>query len=228
MTSEKMTVDTDGRWLLRVGGISALLIGAAYVITIVLFAYVGTPPSGGEAWLKYLAGKTTRWWAILSLSVLTDLLYIPVAASLYLALRHLSRNVMLIAAAFVGLFIVLDLAVTWANYASLISLSGSYAAAAADAQRESYVAAANYASAVLGTRLEVGYSIVSLSLAILVIGAVMLKGVFNKATAYLGLATGIVGIASLAGFGVTVIVNAVLATVWILLVGYRLFRLGQE
>jgi len=159
---------------------------------------------------------------------LTDLLFLPIAASLYLALKHMNRNVMLIAIAFVSLFIVLDLAVTWANYASLISLSGSYAAATSDAQRESYVAAANYAAAVLASRLEIAYSIVNLSFAILLIGAVMLKGVFNKITAYLGLATGLVGIASLAGFGVTVIVNAVLATVWIFLIGYRLLRLGQD
>ena len=47
-------------------------------------------------------------------------------------------------------------------------------------------------------------------------------------TSYLGLATGLVGIASLPRFGVTMVVNAVLATAWIFLIGYRLFRLGQE
>jgi len=35
-------------------------------------------------------------------------------------------------------------------------------------------------------------------------------------------------IVSLAGFSITVIVNALLATIWILFVGYRLFRLGQH
>ena len=228
MTSEQLTVDQAGKWLLRLGGVSALAVGLAYVITIVLFAYVGSPPSGGEAWLKYLAGKTTEWWVILSLSVVTDLLYAPIAAALYLALKHLNRNAMLFATAFVGLFIVLDLAVTWTNYASLIGLSSSYAAATNDPQRESYVAAANYASSVLASRLEIGYSIVTLSFAILVSGAVMLKGVFNKATAYLGLATGILGIGSLAGFGATVIANAILAIAWIFFVGYRLYRLGLE
>jgi hypothetical protein len=54
------------------------------------------------------------------------------------------------------------------------------------------------------------------------------KGVFSKTTAYLGLATGIFGIVSAAGFFVTIIMNAVLATVWVLFVGYRLLRLGQK
>src|SRR5271157_3486129 len=104
------TVDPDGEWLYRVGGISALVLGIAYIVIIPLYAHVGAPPSNGEAWLKYLAGKTTIWWIILGLSILTDLLFVPVALSLYLALKQINRNAMLVASAFVGLFVALDLA----------------------------------------------------------------------------------------------------------------------
>jgi hypothetical protein len=230
---EKMTVnavDPDGKSLYRVGGISALALGIAYIIIFPLFAHVGVPPSGGEVWLRYLEGKTTVWWAILGLSVLTDFLFVPVALSLYLALKRVNRNAMLVATAFVGLFVVLDLAVTWTNYASLLTLSGLHTAATNDVQRAAYVAAANYASAVLASRTEVFYSIVDLSIGILMIGFVMLKGkgIFSKTTAYLGVAAGIFGIVSIAGFFVTIIMNAVLTTVWVLFVGYRLFRLGQN
>jgi hypothetical protein len=86
MCAEKMianAVDPDGKWLYRVGGICALVLGIAYIITIPLYASVGVPPSGGEEWLKYSVGKTTVWWAILGLSVLTDFLFVPVALSLY-------------------------------------------------------------------------------------------------------------------------------------------------
>jgi hypothetical protein len=233
MGVEKMkvnAVDAEGKWLYRSGGISALILGIAYVITIPLFAHVGPPPSGGEVWLKYLEGKTTVWWTILGLAVLTDFLFVPVALSLYLALKGVNRNAMLVATAFVGLFVVLDLAVTWTNYASLLTLSGLHATATSDVQRAGYVAAANYASAVLASRTEVFYSIVDLSLGILMIGFVMLKGkgIFNETTAYLGLATGVSGILSIAGSWITIIMNAVLATVWVLLVGYRLLRLGQN
>src|SRR5262249_10930501 len=71
------TVDPDGTWLYRAGGISALLLGLGYIITIPLYVQAGAPPSGGEARLQYLAGKTTVWWAILALSVLTDFLFVP-------------------------------------------------------------------------------------------------------------------------------------------------------
>ena len=85
-------------------------------------------------------------------------------------------------------------------------------------------------AAVLASRTEVFYSIVDLSVGILMIGFVMLKGkgILSKTTAYLGLAAGIFGIVSTAGFFVIIIINAVLTTVWVLFVGYRLFRLGQK
>jgi hypothetical protein len=148
--------------------------------------------------------------------------------SLYLALKGVNRNAMLVATAFVGLFVVLDLAVTWSHYAALLTLSRHYAAATSDVQRATYVAAATYPSAVLASRLLLVYAIVVLSFAVLMIGLVMLKGIFSKTTAYLGIATGILGIASLAGSGITIIINAVLATVWILFAGYSLYRLAQR
>jgi hypothetical protein len=141
---------------------------------------------GGEVWLKYLQGKTTVWWTIVSLCVLTDFLYIPVALALYLALERVNRSAMLLASIFVGLFVALDLAVTWANYAALLTLSGLYAGVTNEVQRAGYVAAANYASAVLASPIEVFYAIVDLSIGIFIIGFVMWKerGIFKRTTAF--------------------------------------------
>jgi len=159
-----------------------------------LYAHVGAPPNGGEAWFKYLPGKTTVWWEILGLSVFTDFLYVPVAFALYLVLKEFNRNVMLLAGAFVGLFVVLDLAVTWSHYAAVLTLYQNYAIATDDAHRASYIAAANYASAMLNSPLEIVYAIVTLSSGILLVGLVILRGAFKKITAYLALGTGVLGI----------------------------------
>lgn len=129
----------------------------------------------------YAAGKTAVWWAIVGLPVVTDVLFVPVASALYLALIGLNRDAMRLAAAAVGLFVVLDLAVTGPNIAALITLTDSYAAAATDAQRAASVAAASYAAAVLTSALEGVYRIATLSVGILLAGLVMRKGVFNKA-----------------------------------------------
>lgn len=231
MRVEQPTVDSadlDRKQWYRVGGIAAFVLGIAYIIIIPLYAHVGAPPTGGEAWFEYLRGKTTIWWTILGLSVFTDFLFVPVALALYLALKDTNRNAMLLATTFVGLFVVLDLAVTWSNYASMLILYSNYSRATNDIQRAAYLPAANYASAILASPLAIVYAIVTLSFGILVTGLVMLRGVFNKITAYLGLATGILGVVSIGGFSLTIIMNALFATAWILFVGYRLYRLAQE
>ena len=227
-------IDRDWKCLYRVGGISALLLGLAYLVITALFVAVGAPPKETEAHLRYLAGNTRVWWGILGLSVLTDFLFVPVAASLYFALKGINRTAMLFATACVGLFVVLDLALTWTNYAVLITLSGNYAAATSDAQRAIIVAAANYPSALLGSPLFGVYVILVPGVGFLLTGLVMLRGIFSKTTGYLGLVSGILAIISVVGpifvssSGVTVIIASALSTVWIFFVGYRLYRLGQE
>lgn len=218
---------TDVQLTVRVGGISALAIAVAYIIIIALYALVGAPPTGGEAWLQYLVGKTSLWWAIIGISVLTNFLFVPVALALYVALHKLNRHAMLIAVAFIALFVVLELAVNWASYAALLMLSNDYASATNDAQRAAYVAAAQYPSAVIASPLALVYAIGTLSFGFLVVGFVMLKGVFSKITAYLGIITGVLGIAAVAGLRIAVILNAVCATIWLFFVGFGLFRLDQ-
>jgi hypothetical protein len=230
MNSTEVTgseVNRDESWLFRVGGMASLAIGVAYIVIIALYASVGAPPEGGEARLNYLVGKTTTWWAIVGASVLTNFLYVPVALSLYFALRGVNRFAMLLGVAFVGLFVVLENAVNWTCYGSLILLSEGYTAATTERQRAIFVAAATYVSAVLESPLARVWAIGTLSLACLVIGIVMLKSVFSKLTAYVGILTGIFGLAAVAGVHIAIILNAVAATIWLFLVGHRLYRLAQ-
>ena len=221
-------VGPDQKTIYRAGGIAAILLAMGYVVIVPLYAHVGAPPSGGDAWFKYLDGKTNVWWWIVALSVMTDFLFIPVAWALYLALKNAARNAMLLATVFVGLFVVLDLAVTWSHYTSILVLYAEYNGVSDELLRMGYLAAANYGSAILTSRLEIVYSIVTLSLAVFVTGLVMLKGKFNKITAYLGLATGILGFVAPARLSVAIIGNALCATAWLFLVGYRLCQLAHD
>jgi hypothetical protein len=226
--------DTDDKRLCRTGGISALALAVSYVVIIALYVPMGAPPSGPEARLAYVAGNITAWWAILWLSVLTDLLFVPVALSLYAVLKEVNRHAMLFATVCVALFVVLDLAITWTNYAALIALSSKYTIAASEAERAAVITAAIYPSAVLESRVLFVYNTLVLAVGILVTGIVMVKGVFSRSAAYLGLATGILGIISVIGsffvsaLSVTIILTSVLTTVWLWIVGYRLYGLGRR
>jgi hypothetical protein len=123
--------------------------------------------------------------------------------------------------------VFLDLAITWPNYSSLITLSIKYAATTSDIQRVTIVATANYASTILTSGLIGVYIILIPAIGILIIGLVMLRGIFSKATAYLGVVTGILGVVSVVGaffigaLDIMAIPTSILTTVWFLFVGYR-------
>jgi hypothetical protein len=217
-------------WILRIGGVAALLLAVGYVATIPLSAAVGAPPSGAEARLDYHATTAATWSAIVALSVLTDLLFLPVSIALYRALRRSSESAMLLATVFTLLFVVLDLAVTWPSYVSLIALGQQYATATTVDQRAILVAAAGYPSAVLSSPLQSIDSILTLSIGILVTSLVILRGAFGRAPGILGVATGLVGIASVADTVLTgqvsplAIATSLLTIAWLVLVGRGLVQ----
>jgi len=224
-------MNPDRKHLYYVGGVSALLLGALYVIITVLYVLGGALAGGAEEWLMHLAGHTNEWWAILYLSVFTDLLFLPVAWALYAALREANRTAVLTGASLIVLFVVLDLAVTWPNYASLISLGGVYSSAASDAVRTAIVTVARYPFEILSSTLFGVYAILVPSLGILAIGAVMLKDAFYRITGYLGVATGVFGIVSVIGalfvpsLGMAAVLTSVLTLVWLLFAGWDLLKL---
>ena len=191
--------DRDQRQLYRVGGVAGIGIAVGYVVVIGLFIWVGAPPDGGLEWLAYGAVSAAQWWGILAISVLTDLLYLPLALGLYLALRAVNRDMMLLAAVLITLFVILDLAITWPNYATMIMTAERYAAATNDVQRAALLAVAEIAATNLSSDLLAAYIILVPGLGVLAASLVMLRTTFSRLAAYIGVLTGIS--ATVAGSG---------------------------
>lgn len=226
--------DADAMRLFRLGGISALMLALAYVVITALYVPMGAPPSGCELRLAYVSANTSAWWTILALSVFTDFLFVPFALSLFVALQPGNRTAMLLATACVMLFVVLDLTITWTNYAALIVLSDGVTRAANEAQRQAAIASAQYPCALLKSTLLFVYNTLVLAVGILITGLVMLKGMFGNSTAYLGIATGVLGIISVFGpllvpaLSVTIIITSVLTMLWLGFAGWKLYALGRR
>ena len=227
--------DSDRKWWFRVGGLSAIAVAVLYLLIVVLYVSVGgTIPSETEEILEFLGGHTMELWAIIALSVLTNFLYLPVALSLYLALREINRNAVLVGAGLLVLFTVLENTVSWPNFVSLVELSNDYASATSGAQQAAILGAATYATSVVGSAFLPIYATLVPALGELIIGFVMRRSTFGKATAYVAMIAGILGVVSVVGrfivdvLGQVVIIASVLAMIWFFLVGYRLCRLGQE
>jgi hypothetical protein len=229
------SVDPEGKWLYRVSGIAAFILVVGYFLTFPIYGWVGDQPASGvEAQLAYFAEYAGGWSAIVLLMVFTDLLLVPIFFGIYMALKHVNKGLMLVALAFTAfLFVILDLAVTWTAYSTLIISGVRYGVAATEAQRAALVAGAAYASAMLDSPLSGTYSILIPALGVLFAGLVMLKGVFNRATAYVAVAMGLTGIVWMGSFfidGLYVFryINALLAAVFYLLAGYQLYKLGRQ
>jgi hypothetical protein len=77
---------------------------------------------------------------------------------------------------------------------------------------------------------KAGLTIVTLSVAILLLGITMRHSAFGRGVGFLGIVTGVLGVVAVIGplisavFHPTIIVVSLLTTLWILLVGYRLIR----
>jgi hypothetical protein len=226
--------DPDSKWLFRAGGVSGIALGIGYIAIIAVYVITGAPPKGVEERLSHLAGHTAAWWWILWLSVLTDLLFVPLALALYTALKDVSRSLMLLAVSCIALFVVLDLEITWTNYAALIMLSGKYANAASAAEKTAVVAIATAPAIILESGLLFVYNSLTLAIGILLAGFVMLRGSFGKAAAYLGIGTGALGTVAVVGsffvkfLGSLIILVSLLTMVWAMIAGFRLYRLGRE
>ena len=230
--------DREDAKLFRLAGMSGIFIAVSYPIIIVLFILAGVDQptgQGGEAWLSYLSGNTTAWWAIVGLSALTDVLWIPVAWAVYVALKPVDRTMALVGTGLLVLFAVLEVTTSWPNYAVLIALSGDLDAAATAAQREAVLAAAGFAAAVISSHLLPFYAIMVPSLGKLTLGAVMRKGgPFGRATAYVAMAAGLIGVFAVLGalawepLGKAIVPGSLLSGLWFFLVGYRLWRLGAD
>jgi hypothetical protein len=217
----------------RLGGVAAIALAATYVAITGLYVVAGAvPDGGGRAWLEYLDGRQAAWWSITGLSVLTDVLFLAVAAALFAAVRRVDERAALAGAGLLALFAILDLAITWPSYAGLIGLATQYGATPDEARRASLAVAAETPAAVLGSGLFKAYAILVPALGILVLGWAMRRSAFGRGTAYLGVFTGAFGAAAVAGslvvpaLGSAVILTSVLTTLWVLLVGVRLLGPG--
>ena len=172
-------------------------------------------------------------WSIVVLMVVTDLLYLPVYFGFYASLKHMNGGLVAMGVAFAAfLFVILDLAVTWTGYSTMIITGSEYRAATSEAQRAVMVAAAAYPSVIVTSPLAATYSIVIPSLGALFVGLVMLKGVFSRATAYLALAMGAVGILYIGSFFIESLealryLTGLVAVPFYLLAGVRLYKLGR-
>lgn len=71
----------------RMGLFSAWGIGVGYILVTILYVFAGNVPNEAKLGLLYFGDKDIIWWWIIVLSVVTDLLFIPLSICLYQLLK---------------------------------------------------------------------------------------------------------------------------------------------
>lgn len=222
----------DPSWhlLYRIGGISAWIFVAMIVAAIVIAVATPPPPTaGGTATLSYIGAHRTLYIIYQQLWLVPGFFAMVTYLALYPALKNLDKSLAALGAVVGGSAwgITLAIPVTSTGAPALVYLSDQFMAAADPARRAALAAAAEVLIAENRTTGVVGPLE---AVALLIVSIVMLKGVFPKAVAYLGVATGILGISAEAlriaveGFYVF---YGVLLPIWMGAVGWNLYRLGR-
>ncbi len=231
LSREAMTSpDPSWRGLYRAGGVSAALAGVLYIVALVLdFSMPPVPTAGGVATLQYIASHRSLYILEQALWLVPSVLLMVTFLALPMALKHLNKSYAAIGA-LIGIAswaLTLAWPTTGGGGHALVYLSDQYMAATTAAQRSAFAAAAegfiaqNTIPTIIGVLEPIG---------ILILSLVMLKGVFHKGVAYLGIVTGILGIIGEALrpiLGVSYAVYGVLLILWFLVIGWNLYRLER-
>ncbi|MBB4742786.1 hypothetical protein BJY16_006245 [Actinoplanes octamycinicus] len=196
-------------------------------MALVIFAGAGAPPtSGGAGVLEYVEAHRTIYIVRQLLWTVPSLFLLVVFLALAVALRSRSRSI----AAIAGLIAVTSWAVSFAwpttgdGSLAMVLLADRYAEASAVADRAPFVAGAEVLIALNDVPAVIG---VLQTLGILLISLVMLDGPFATGVAWLGVATGAIGVIAEVLrpiLGAAYAVYGVLLFVWLIWVGVALWR----
>lgn len=223
-------LDSSWRSLYRAGGVSAFLFVVLNLVALVLDFGAPPPVSGGVATLEFIAAHRVSYILEQVLWLAPGLFAMLVFVALYPALKHLNQSYAALGALIGAAAWALTLAIptTSRGAPALVYLSDQYMTTTDAAQRTVFATAAETLIAQNNTPTLVG---VLTPVGILLLALVMVKGVFPKGVAYLGIVTGLLGITSEAlrfvlptGYAV----YGLFLFLWFLVIGWKLYRLVDD
>lgn len=228
---EKVASNPDPSWrgLYRAGGVSAALyIIFGIIVPAVLFLISHLDPNfDGVQTLQFISSNRI-WWIIEQTLVLGPSIFAIVTfMAIFMALKHINKSYAAIGSAVAIVCQILFLAY-FPIVMGLVELSDQYTAAATAAQRVSIVAATE---CLVAQNKSIGPSEAILALSVLILSIIMLKGVFHKVVAYLGIiafVAAVAGMALMSTIGIAYLFWWAFFMIWFIAVGIRLYKLGAS
>jgi len=231
------TADSAWKSLYRVGGAAALIVVVLILSEIIGFIFYPQPSTVIGWFTLFQSNRIIGLLDFWGLEVPMYALFTMVFLALYVVLREANEGCMAIAMTLALLGIGIFLATN--NPFSMLSLSDQYAAATTDAQRSMFLAAGQALLANTNQRAVGGFNmgLFLVSVAGLIVSLVMFRSnSFSRLTAYVGILANVLSLAdylrealvpSVAVALLVILPNALFLGIWFVLVGRRLYQLGQ-
>ncbi len=220
-----MSLDQSEKGILKAGGFSFIAAGFVLFLFFIALLVLQTSPTLTP---EMVLDDPLPPVSLYALAAFGELLLMPGVLGLYYSLKNVKKTHMLMATA-LWLVAVISFLISRSQIIALAPLSGSYQAASSEALRSAYLVSAEHA-------IELGnvfadMALMFLGVSSIIIGLVMLKGVFSKGVSYLVIISGTLTL--LGTFGVllepmTILApfGLILGAVWQIIVGVKLYKLG--
>ncbi|MEI2765461.1 MAG: hypothetical protein V9F82_07220 [Dermatophilaceae bacterium] len=217
--------------LYRIGGVSGLVFLALVGLPMVLVLAFPVPPVEGEAVLRFISTHKALYVTELVCFVGLSVPALLVFAAAAVALRRVDPGIAAIGG-LVGIaseIVALSVGSSPQSlHGGLVVLSSSYEQSGTAAERAGLADSAN---ALIAATNAVTWAGILTAAAILVLSWLVRPGGLGQGLALLGMATGVIGIASEALrplIGPAYLVYGLLLPTWFTLMGLRLLRLGRR
>jgi hypothetical protein len=228
MTEEKgFNIDPSWRGVYKASGLSLFAGGAIIVVFLLSVFIMQVPlPDTPQVFLENPMPPVILY----SLAALGEFLLMPGVLGLYLSLKDVKKTHMLIGTA-VWLAAIPMFLVSRGQIISLLPISASYTATTSEIMKAAYVASVELA--IDAANIYVAMALALLGVGFVIIGRVMLKGVFGKGTGYLVIVAGILILLGtcgvvLEGLAILTLFGLILTAVWQIVVGAKLYKLGKD
>jgi len=166
--------------------------------------------------------------SLYALAAFGELLLMPGVLGLYCSLKNVKKTHMLVATA-LWLVAVISFLISRSQIIALLPISGSYQATTSETMRVAYLVSAEHAIELGNVFAEMALMFFAVSS--IIIGLVMLKGVFGKGIGPLVIIAGILTLLGTMGvllepLTILTVFGLVLSAIWQIVVGIKLYKLG--
>jgi len=228
MTKEKgFNIDPSWRGVYKASGL-ALFVGGAIIVVFLLSVFIMQVPLPDTP--QVFLENPRPPVILFGLAALGEFLLMPGVLGLYLSLKDVKKTHMLIGTA-VWLAAIPMFLVSRGQIISLLPISASYTATTSEIMKAAYVASVELA--IDAANVYVAMALALLGVGCVIIGLVMLKGVFGKRIGYLVMVAGILILLGTCGvllemLAILTLFGLVLTAVWQIIVGAKLYKLGKD